>query len=393
MKNFKNFLKPSWGLTFIVVLFFTACEMDQTQILDQNDVQQSRLDEYQLPEGYESRINPQLRSSDPNGRLMEIEQQTDTYYRELVQRAMAVEPTECSSTEFDAWINEELADWAFNEIFWASITGMLDFPTYDALLFSNTSEGEYFGKDGEYTQKMTKTFKDLKRFWTIDSEDIVLAAMHGNMLQDRDRLIRIDQILYLDDLPTAEYWADLILELLEEIPQYRNGEHPIFTLNAFAQSAFFFPPVGEVPSKIIMGDGILEGYETLGFGDVAPQAILAHEFGHHIQFQLDLFEEFSSPEATRRTELMADAYSAYYLSHSKGATMQWKRVQQFLEVFFAIGDCGFESYGHHGTPIQRMAAAEWGYHLADQAQKQGHIMDPLEFATLFDAALPELVAP
>ncbi|SHO64883.1 hypothetical protein [Algoriphagus zhangzhouensis] len=393
MKNFKNFLKPSWGLTFIAVLFFTACEMDQTQILDQNDSQHSRLDNNQLPEGYESRINPQLRSSDPNGRLMEIEQQTDTYYRELVQRAMAVEPTECSSTEFDAWINEELADWAFNEIFWASITGMLDFPTYDALLFSNTSEGEYFGKDGEYTQKMTKTFKDLKRFWTIDSEDIVLAAMHGNMLQDRDRLIRIDQILYLDDLPTAEYWADLILELLEEIPQYRNGEHPIFTLNAFAQSAFFFPPVGEVPSKIIMGDGILEGYETLGFGDVAPQAILAHEFGHHIQFQLDLFEEFRSPEATRRTELMADAYSAYYLSHSKGATMQWKRVQQFLEVFFAIGDCGFESYGHHGTPIQRMAAAEWGYELADQAQKQGHIMDPLEFATLFDAALPELVAP
>lgn len=393
MKNFKTYLKPSWGLTLIAVLLFTACEMDQTQILDQNDAQQSRLDKYQLPEGYESRINPQLRSSDPNGRLMEIEQQTDTYYQEIVRRAMAVEPSECGPTEFDAWINDELSDWGGWEFFFASASGMLNFPTYDALLFSNSSDGEYFGKDGEYTQTMKKTFKDLQRFWTIDSEDIVLAAMHGNMLQDRDRLIRIDQILYGDDLPTAEYWADWILYELENTAPYRNGEHPLFTLNAFAQSSFFFPPEGIIPSKIIMGDGILEGYEALGFGDVAPQAILAHEFGHHIQFQLGLFEEEDSPEATRRTELMADAYASYFLSHSRGATMQWKRVQQFLEVFFAIGDCGFESNGHHGTPLQRMAAAEWGYQLAGQAQKQGKIMDPQEFADLFDAVLPDLVAP
>ncbi|WP_268036505.1 hypothetical protein [Algoriphagus sp. PAP.12] len=397
MKNFKTYLRPSWGLTLLAVLLFTACEMEQIQTLDQPDVQRSKMDKFDLPDGYESRINPELRSSDPNGRQQEIGQQTDTYYREIVRQAMAVEPSDCEPTEFDAWISGELEDWEFFDIFFASYSGMLDFPTYDALFFENSSEGQYFGKNGEYTQSMVKTFKDLKRFWTIDSEGIVLAAMHGNMLQDRDKLIRIDQILFNDDLPTAENWADLILQALEEVPAYRNGEHPIFTLNAFAQSAFFFPPVGIVPSKIIMGDGILEGYEALGFGDVAPQAILAHEFGHHIQFQLGLFEEGLEdediPEATRRTELMADAYSAYYLSHAKGATMQWKRVQQFLEVFFSIGDCGFANPGHHGTPLQRMAAAEWGYELANSAKKQGHIMGSQEFADLFDAALPELVAP
>ena len=140
-----------------------------------------------------------------------------------------------------------------------------------------------------------------------------------------------------------------------------------------------------------MGDGIMDGYAGIGFGDVAPQAILAHEFGHHIQFELGLFGGPTSPESTRRTELMADAFSAYFLSHAQGTSMQWKRVQQFLAVFFNIGDCLFTNNGHHGTPTQRMAAAQFGYSVANDAQKQGHILTAQEFVALFDAALPAIV--
>ena len=109
------------------------------------------------------------------------------------------------------------------------------------------------------------------------------------------------------------------------------------------------------------GDGILAGYGAVGFGDVAPQAIYAHEFAHHIQNQNDYFNDplatqGDPPEQTRYTELMADAYSAYYLTHKRGATMNRKRVEQFLQVFFQIGDCAFDNPGHHGTPNQRMAA-------------------------------------
>ena len=89
---------------------------------------------------------------------------------------------------------------------------------------------------------------------------------------------------------------------------------------------------------------------------------------------------------------MADAYSAYYLSHARGASMQWKRVQLFLNVFFNIGDCSFTSNGHHGTPTQRMAAAKWGYEVADKAQKQGHILTAQEFTRQFEAQLPRLIA-
>jgi len=152
----------------------------------------------------------------------------------------------------------------------------------------------------------------------------------------------------------------------------------------------------ELADKIVMGDGILEAYASIGFGDVAPQAIFAHEFAHQIQFENEYFDDLgkvSSAERTRYTELMADAMAAYYLTHKRGGAMNQKRVEQFLEVFYEIGDCAFTSSGHHGTPNQRLAAAEFGFRLAADAQKQGHILTAEEFHTLFQAYYPTLIAP
>src|SRR5678816_3086934 len=103
-------------------------------------------------------------------------------YRNLVSRALGVEPTPCdANTPLNQWLDQQLADWNDEVIFFAIITGMLDFPTYDALLFENSSANQYFGVNGEYTHVVTKTFKDLQRFWNIQSEDIVLVAIHGSM--------------------------------------------------------------------------------------------------------------------------------------------------------------------------------------------------------------------
>jgi hypothetical protein len=170
---------------------------------------------------------------------------------------------------------------------------------------------------------------------------------------------------------------------------FQNFNHPLLTFNAFASPA---DPFFNTPKKIVMGDGIMKAYDDLGYSDVAPQAVLAHEYGHHVQFANNV-DFGSSPEGTRRTELMADAFSAYFMTHKRGSAMNWKRVQQFLKVFFDIGDCAFSNDGHHGTPNQRMKAAGFGYQLATDAQKQGKILSSQEFITLFDQALPGLVAP
>lgn len=315
-------------------------------------------------------------------------------YRNMIEHALKViEPTACDpNTPLIVWLDDQLSDWTDDIIIMALYTGMLDFPTYDALLFENSSDNQYFGLNGEFTHIETKTFKDLKRFWSIQTNNLVLVAIHGSMLLNRDRVIRIDRILYNDSPEVAAYYADLIIYLLNNVPQYRHGDHPIFTFNSFAQPGFNFKPYDHVPPKIVMGDGVLEGYAAIGFDDVAPQAVTAHEFGHHIQFQLGLYGSEVTPEATRKNELMADAFAAYYLSHARGASMQWKRVNQFLQVFFNVGDCQFNDAGHHGTPTQRMAAAEFGYSVANNAHKQGHIMDPREFVSLFNKALPDILA-
>ncbi len=63
------------------------------------------------------------------------------------------------------------------------------------------------------------------------------------------------------------------------------------------------------------------------------------------------------------------------------------------ETFYAVGDCAFADPDHHGTPQQRMRASAWAAAPAEGARPQGEILSAAAFAALFDAELPELVAP
>lgn len=375
MKQFK-LLTASVAASFILLM---GCQKENDSAVKPITATSSSQLEA-LPEGTGSDLTPNL------------VQTTDAQYQEMALGAITPNGPCNPNTPMNQWLGGQLADWRTPARSLVNGTAMLNLPTYDALLFENSSENQVFGQNGEYSQRLTKTFKDLQRFWNIQSQDIVLVAMHGSMLQDRAKVVRTYKAAYGLNDARANYYADLVANALSQFPELRNGNHPYFTFNAFAQNGFVFPPVGTIPSKIVMGDGIMEAFTAIGFNDVAPQGILAHEFGHQIQFQLNLFSNGPrTPEATRRTELMADAYAAYYLSHARGASMQWKRVQQFLQVFYNIGDCSFSSTGHHGTPAQRMAAAEFGYNVANDAQKQGKILTAQEFDQLFEAQLPVFV--
>jgi hypothetical protein len=274
-------------------------------------------------------------------------------------------------------------------------------PSIDAILFETeaTPQSQIFGYTGEYNHRMTKVERDVKRFWDINSAGIQLVAMKGTMLLDVNRVARVYEAAFVNEDGSAITHAQALFlagivraTLLQSVTMDR-GNYPLFSFNAFA-----IPGGGGDPNKIAVGDGVLESYKAIGFDDVAPQAVYAHEFGHHIQFQRGYFSDHfattgSAAERTMYTELMADAFSAYYLTHKRGAALNKKRVAQFLQVFFDIGDCAFSDPGHHGTPNQRMKAANFGFTVAAQAQKQGHILTADQFHRLFVAAYPGLVAP
>jgi len=276
-------------------------------------------------------------------------------------------------------------------------------PQYEALIFLESDRKQEYGYDGEFTNAINRTNKDLRRFSDIPSDELQVVPMKGSMLYDTERVARA----YMSPLvppfgglseADAYFVAGLIQDALDASELLDGGDHPLFSFNAFAFSGS--AGLG-IPPKIIMGDAILNGYADLGFGDVAPQAILSHEWAHHIQYAYGWFNDevpsldppADAAEETRYSELMADAWAAYYLTHSRGGTMNQKRVVQFLEVFYQIGDCAFSDPSHHGTPNQRMKAAEFGFDLADQAQKQGHIMSSAEFHEVFVANYLSFIQP
>ena len=87
---------------------------------------------------------------------------------------------------------------------------------------------------------------------------------------------------------------------------------------------------------------------------------------------------------------MADAYSAYYVMHQNLGKTDKQQVRDLLRVFFNIGDCAFDNPGHHGTPNQRQAAADFGI---DVASTPGPILTQQQFHALFVAKYPEIIAP
>lgn len=270
-----------------------------------------------------------------------------------------------------------------------------------ALFILRESRKVDYGYDGEFTNQLNRTIKALRRFWNISSDELHVVPYKADFLTDVDRVTELYQSPFTFGLSQAdaEFFAPMLVAALNESELLNGGRHPLFTFNAFAFGGI---PALDVPPKIVMGDAIMDAYDDFGLGDVAPQGILGHEWAHHVQFQKGYFDDPiptfdpdgpNQAEATRYTELMADMMSAYFLTHSRGAALNQERVELFLETFFQIGDCGFMSGGHHGTPNQRLKAAQLGFDLADESQKQGHIMTAEEVHDVFVAEYFNLIAP
>ena len=305
----------------------------------------------------------------------------------------AVEPSECGPTQLAAVQNVYIRQLIADPIAIANYAMYLDINFYYSYLLDKGKQT--FGAEGKFTSLMVKRERELSTFFELPI-DIRVNGQHTANLDDKNVWIDVlsnfygyrqtdGTFVYLT-VEQAAGIADQYLALNEVSPNL--PENPFFATDGFASSN----------GTIVIGDGLVRWLAEAGVEEgIVWTGILAHEWVHQVQF--NNYGEWyptgaadNAPEATRYTELEADFFAAYYMTHKRGATYNWKRVEEFFNLFFQIGDCGFTSNGHHGTPAQRMDAARLGYELANDAQRQGQILSVEELHEIFVEQIQTVIA-
>lgn len=111
--------------------------------------------------------------------------------------------------------------------------------------------------------------------------------------------------------------------------------------------------VSTTEGNIMYGFNLFYHTVNNNFGDNAVDGILAHEWGHQVQFNNGWMQQ-----GTFLSELEADAFAGFYIAAAK----QWNTsmVNGFLNSVYYSGSYDYNSPDFHGTPDQRSAAAQLG---------------------------------
>lgn len=314
----------------------------------------------------------------------------DNRYSEFVKKLTAyraagnaVMPSECSFTEFDKVIDKYISQFGPLEF---ALYGEYATVNYYATLLDDSKQ--YFGAKGENTHLVLKQQRKLESFWNMPNE-IFIKGEHNSALNDRDRIAEVYIVAAGFTSQEAYAIADEIIAINQQSPVFI--ETPLLSFDAFSTTT---------TNLIVLGDGIIQTLAEAGVdNDIVVSGILSHEWVHQIQvnnapdwYGFELAERPNTAEFTRLMELEADFFTGYYLTHKRGGTYNWKRVAEFLELFYNIGDCSFTSPGHHGTPNQRLAASRLGSIIADETLPKGHILSADELHSLFLAGYDDIIA-
>ena len=359
----KNAYPKIAGIIFSASLFLVSCTKDEFQPSNEDSL---------TPFTSKMTLPIATMSSEAPPTLTRKLPEKSMFHDVPFNLASIVEPSKCTLTPLD-------------DVIAASVSSNLDsigldwYDLYAEMNFYSTiidDSEQYFGADGEDTQKVKNITRSLERFWFMPHE-IEVRGQHKSTLEDYDKIV--DILMFWYELPAqdanafAYYFTNFVNEestFLTETPLIAADGFAIALDGLFGQN-----------DLIVIGDGIVDLLEQTGIRrGVIWNGIMAHEWAHQIQFNnQDKWypngAADNAPEATRTTELEADFFTGYYVTHKKGGTQNWRRTQQFLELFFNIGDCSFTSDGHHGTPLQRMEAARKGYLLARNMQRKGLVLN------------------
>jgi len=101
-------------------------------------------------------------------------------------------------------------------------------------------------------------------------------------------------------------------------------------------------------------------------GDFAVAYIVAHEYGHQIQEELGLYQQYGNQVPTSSFELQADCYAGTWANSAyQDNRLDDGDVQEALDAALAVGDFNAHDPRHHGTPEQRAEAWNAGFESGD----------------------------
>jgi len=186
----------------------------------------------------------------------------------------------------------------------------------------------------EQPNKLEKTCYYVDQYWTSSS---VLKTTLQNATDTNFMNSQMTKI--------ASLWgrANPTLRFVED-PSNSNS-----TYNAMSYST----------GKIYYGYAIYYDAKNKG-GNIVNAMILAHEYGHQLQYIFSL--PTISESTARPNELEADGFAGYYLRRPNGYNQtNFAQIAAAYEFAQGIGDYNTTNPGHHGTPPQRRSAVRLGF--------------------------------
>ncbi|KIX20446.1 metalloprotease [Flavobacterium sp. 316] len=136
----------------------------------------------------------------------------------------------------------------------------------------------------------------------------------------------------------------------------KDPSNPSSTFNAISYGS----------GKIYYGEAIYNAAKAQSSDNIVNAMILAHEFGHQLQYTYGLPSQNES--TARAAELEADGMAGYYLRRPTGFNKtSFSQIAAAYEFAASIGDNCTTCPGHHGLSYQRRSAVRLGFLLGAYA--------------------------
>jgi uncharacterized protein len=139
---------------------------------------------------------------------------------------------------------------------------------------------------------------------------------------------------------------------------YCSGDDTIYISEKFATDIY-----DGALDKALPGSS--QGYGRT-VGDFSVAYIVAHEYGHEVQNELGIDQQYGGQLPTMAFELQADCYAGNWAKNADDEhRLEPGDLDEALNSALAVGDFDTTQPGHHGTPDQRKAAFTAGFQSGD----------------------------